>query len=225
MTTTLTPTWRPNRNTLRFTNRFLDSFAQTLCSVLFNIPLIREIVLTLGGRKATKSVVEGMRVFGVVPGGVREMINQRTHVDNIYLRTGFLRMSYRKQLDIVPGYMFDETTVFEPVDNLPDFIVSIQNYVEKKIGVGLCIWRGRWNLLFNLIPKRGRYVTAIGRVLKFDDVKNLSEDDAIQLWLEKVKTELHRLFDEIKKKEQRRLNVEMKISLIESSRRNRTKKE
>lgn len=200
-----------------------DEIFAASASVLFYIPVIREVVMALGGRKATKSVVEGMRVFGVVPGGVKEMINQGIGVDEIYLRTGFLRMAFRKRLDVVPGYMFDETTVYTPIIG-PRFIKRIQDYAEGTFGVGLCLWKGRWGVPFNPIPNPGRYVHGVGRILEYDSVKHLKEDEAVGKWLEEVTAEIKRLFAELQEKEGRRRDVELRVTVLQSRRTKAAKK-
>jgi len=76
----------------------LDDIFTAAASVLFYIPVIRDIVLTLGGRVASPEVLDGMKMFALAPGGIHEMIRQGDGVDRIYLRTGFLRFAIKKQV-------------------------------------------------------------------------------------------------------------------------------
>jgi len=154
-------------------------------------------------------------VFGLVPGGVHEMISQQPGVDRIFLRTGFLRMALRKKLDLVPCYMFDECSAYKPL-KVPDWVTAVQLWLNRTFGVGICLWKGRWGVPFNLIPNKGRYVHGFGRILKFDEVRGMSEDEAVQFWLEKFVEEEKRLFLELQKVEKRRLDVTLEITILKT---------
>ncbi|GMI57881.1 hypothetical protein ScalyP_jg10685 [Parmales sp. scaly parma] len=193
----------------------VDDIFAVSAKILFFVPVLRELVLTLGGRIASLAVVEKLKVFGLVPGGVHEMISQQPGVDRIFLRTGFLRMALRKKLDLVPCYMFDECSAYKPL-KVPDWVTAVQLWLNRTFGVGICLWKGRWGVPFNLIPNKGRYVHGFGRILKFDEVRGMSEDEAVQFWLEKFVEEEKRLFLELQKVEKRRLDVTLEITILKT---------
>ena len=47
----------------------LDTIFAAAAKSLFYIPVIREMVITLGGRIASPEVLAGMKTFGLAPGG------------------------------------------------------------------------------------------------------------------------------------------------------------
>ena len=58
-----------------------DDFYAAAARILFFVPVLRDLVITLGGRIASPSVLNGMKAFGLAPGGVHEMIRQEDGVD------------------------------------------------------------------------------------------------------------------------------------------------
>jgi hypothetical protein len=56
----------------------LDEIFTAAATILFYIPLLRDLVITLGGRIASPEVLSGMKMFALAPGGIHEMIRYAT---------------------------------------------------------------------------------------------------------------------------------------------------
>lgn len=52
----------------------LDEIFTAAATILFYIPVLRDLVITLGGRIASPEVLSGMKMFALAPGGIHEMI-------------------------------------------------------------------------------------------------------------------------------------------------------
>ena len=189
---------------------------------LFLIPLLREVVLTLGGRVASPAVVAQMATFGIAPGGVHEMVRQEDGVDRIYLRRGFARLCVRRGgLSLVPCYAFDENSLYRPLF-LGDLPRRAQRWAHRRLGVGVPFWTGGLGIPFNPVPRRGEYVLGIGRPIDVRDVitqlggASASEDLVVDKVLEMYILELRRLFQELKDKTGRRKDAVLIIDILET---------
>ncbi|GMI05364.1 hypothetical protein TrRE_jg12769 [Triparma retinervis] len=193
----------------------LDDIFTAAASVLFYIPIIRDIVITLGGRVASPEVLNGMKMFALAPGGIHEMIRQDEKADRIFLRTGFLRFAIKKQLDITPIYLFDENSVYKPLSNLPKSLVTFQRYCHRKFGIGFSMWKGRWDIPFNPIPYKCEYLVGVGVPIPIDTVKGVKDDDeAIEILMDKYVAEVKRLFKEMQEETGRRGDVKLVVERL-----------
>ena len=90
----------------------IDKIRYLSASVLFKIPVIREIALWTGCVDARKAVAEGLLNKGyscfVLPGGEAEQIRTVYQEERIFLknRKGFVKLSMSKGVPIVPVYVF-----------------------------------------------------------------------------------------------------------------------
>ncbi|GMI24616.1 hypothetical protein TeGR_g1804 [Tetraparma gracilis] len=196
----------------------LDDIFTAAATVLFYIPVVREVVITLGGRIASPNVLAKMKMFALAPGGVHEMIRQSDDVDRVFLRTGFIRFALKKKLDINVIYLFDENTCYKPISNLPAPLVAFQRWVHRNLGAGLCIWRGRWGVPFNLVPYPGDYTVGVGRPIPIALADGMEEDAAIEFLMEKYIAELRRLFKELQEDTGRRKNVKLEVERLQTRR-------
>jgi hypothetical protein len=194
----------------------LDDVFTAAASVLFYIPLLRDLVITLGGRIASPTVLSKMKIFALAPGGIHEMIRQGPETDRIFLRTGFLRFAIKKKLDINVIYLFDENECYKPISGLPKFVVTAQRWVHRTIGAGFSIWKGRWGIPFNPIPYPVPYVTAVGRPILIKQVEGMEEDAAIEFLMDLYIKELKRLFKELQEDTGRRQHVTLEIERLQS---------
>lgn len=163
-------------------------------SSLFYIPLFRDIILTLGGRVASPEMLASLRLFGIAPGGVHEMLHQVPGSDTCFLRTGFLRLAVQKQVPVIPCYLWGETLTYRPMKP-PAALARFQRLLHKGLGIGLPIWTGRWGIPLNPLPYPGKYLVAVGRPLHPPEGK--SEDEAVASLLHDYEQEQRRLFNEM----------------------------
>jgi hypothetical protein len=117
--------------------------------------------------------------------------------------------------------MFDENECFKPL-YINEFFAKIQKFVHRKFGIGLCFWRGRWNIPFNPLPYPGEYVVAMGRPIRYEDYKKYAlegqegEDKAVELLMIAYQNEIKRLFQELKDDTGRRQDVELEIHVLQT---------
>jgi 2-acylglycerol O-acyltransferase 2 len=128
-------------------------------------------------RDATKTIVdraiqEKSRI-GLSPGGIAEMFVPTTHPNEEYAllaqRKGFIRMSIKHNVPIVPIYVFGATKMFHRL-SLP----SIFERLSKWFKLSLCIFYGRLGLP---IPFRQKLLYVIGHPLFPPSLTHLSHSD------------------------------------------------
>ncbi|GMH93637.1 hypothetical protein TrVE_jg2041 [Triparma verrucosa] len=195
----------------------MDDIFTAAATILFYIPFLRDLVITLGGRIASPEVLEGMKMFALAPGGIHEMIRQGENHDRLYLRTGFIRFALRKNLDVCPIYLFDENECYKPISDLPEWCVTFQRWCHRRIGLGFSIWKGRWGIPFNPLPNGCEYVVGVGRPIdtaKFRDMED--QDEAIEKVMELYIAEVRRLFKELQTDTGRRKDVVLEIERLQS---------
>eukprot|EP00518_Triparma_eleuthera_P023323 CAMPEP_0197545880 /NCGR_PEP_ID=MMETSP1320-20131121/742_1 /TAXON_ID=91990 /ORGANISM="Bolidomonas sp., Strain RCC2347" /LENGTH=339 /DNA_ID=CAMNT_0043105421 /DNA_START=15 /DNA_END=1031 /DNA_ORIENTATION=+ len=195
----------------------LDDIFTAAAKVLFYVPVLRELVITLGGRVASPEVLDGMKMFALAPGGIHEMIRQGSKVDRVYLRTGFVRFALKKELDICPIYLFDENECYKPIDGLPNWLVTFQRWCHRRLGVGFSIWRGRWNVPFNPLPYPCEYVVGVGKPIDTRKHRGMEDRErAIEEVMELYIEEVRRLFKELQEDTGRRKDVVLEIERLKS---------
>ncbi|GMH64920.1 hypothetical protein TL16_g04074 [Triparma laevis f. inornata] len=188
----------------------LDEIFTAAATILFYIPFLRDLVITLGGRIASPEVLEGMKMFALAPGGIHEMIRQGEKSDRLYLRTGFIRFALRKDLDVCPIYLFDENECYKPISNLPQWLVTFQRWCHRRVGLGFSIWKGRWGIPFNPLPYGVEYVVGVGRPIdttKYRDMED--QDEAIELVMALYIAEVRHHKDEVRSEERSDEDVEL----------------
>lgn len=91
-----------------------------VASVLFYIPIIREILLLIGAREITGAAVKKLLTgtsysIAMIPGGIHEQICTRHYADRHYVqkKLGFIRVALQHGLHIVPMYGFGENQLFK----------------------------------------------------------------------------------------------------------------
>jgi len=126
----LTSAWKEKFPGIEF-----DPLGATL---VFMVPMVRDISLWLGGRDVTRKSInlalKSNRSIGLVPGGQAEMRESRSFSDEIVLirrHKGFIRMAIENGADLVPMYSFGELGIF---DNI--YLPKIQNWFLRRIGFG-----------------------------------------------------------------------------------------
>jgi|Transcript_27332 hypothetical protein len=88
-------------------------------SVLFRIPILRELALAAGGVDASRSVVERMLrkglSIGVLTGGEQEQILSAKGEHTVYImkRKGIMKLALKHGVPIVPCYCFGETDLYD----------------------------------------------------------------------------------------------------------------
>ena len=166
-------------------------------SVLFYIPIIRELSLWTSCINASRGTAENAldngRSLVVLPGGEIEQIMTEFGKEKVYLskRKGFIKLAMRKDVSVVPMYVFGCSDYFVT----SNFLFGLRYKLVKSLGVCIPICFG---LLGSMCPLPKTTTIVTGKPLKFEmagsDPTAQELDDAHALFTK----ELIALFDEHK---------------------------
>lgn len=149
-------------------------------SVIFRIPLFRELLLWAGCVDASKATARKMLKSGkslfIYPGGEKEQMLTRNEQQRAYIRTrkGYARLALESGSDVIPAYCFGETDLFKV--RLP--LEGLRMFICDKLHIALPIATGVWGIPFPfclpLRPRNGLYL-AVGKPLR--PSKQLAAED------------------------------------------------
>lgn len=131
-------------------------------SILFRVPIVREMSLWFGGVEATRSNVERLLRANahvvVWPGGLDEA-NHIDHPSDVYIRsrTGFIRLAIKHNVPVLPVFVFGELDALSAFNLFPTFLA---NFIQKTFRASTTGAIGRWNLF---IPRRVPFDMCIGK--------------------------------------------------------------
>jgi 2-acylglycerol O-acyltransferase 2 len=137
-------------------------------SVLFMIPLVREMAMWTGCVDARRSVAERALKKGnsilVLPGGEAEQIRTVYGKDKIYLkdRKGFVKLAMRHGVPIVPAYAFGVSDYYHT--SMACFGPRL--WLQKTLGVCIPLAAGLWGSVFCPLPVKTTIV--FGAPLSFE---------------------------------------------------------
>jgi 1-acyl-sn-glycerol-3-phosphate acyltransferase len=113
-------------------------------SVLFRIPLAREIALWTRCVDARRTVAEGLLdnqySILVLPGGMDEQLLTQYQKETIYLRKrkGFIKLSLRKGVPVVPVYVFGSSDQFVT----SNICFGVRHWIMKNLKICIPLARG-----------------------------------------------------------------------------------
>mmetsp|Transcript_54777 Transcript_54777/g.94465 ORF Transcript_54777/g.94465 Transcript_54777/m.94465 type:complete len:251 (+) Transcript_54777:3-755(+) len=163
-----------------------------VASVLFYVPLIREIVLFIGCREVTQDnvskIVKNKFSVAMIPGGIYEQVQTRHDQERCYVmkKLGFIRLAIQLGVDIVPMYGFGENQLF----TIHSFGQAFRLALLKKLRVGLPLVSGR----FGLVPHAIEIVHVYGRPIKVGEACAKPTDAQVEEVYKKYVAEFTRLF-------------------------------
>jgi 2-acylglycerol O-acyltransferase 2 len=123
-------------------------------TVLFRLPICREIALWTGAIDARRSVAEALldrgRSFIVLPGGEAEQIRTVHGKERVYLksRKGFIKLALRKGVPVVPVYIFGASDYYYT----SNMFFGPREWLQKTFGVCIPLAIGRWGSLICPLP-------------------------------------------------------------------------
>jgi len=172
-------------------------------SVLFLIPVIKEILLFLGCVDASSytchyNLKRGRSIL-IFIGGEKEQLMTEPGNHKIYLRSrkGFVKLALQYGCDLIPMYAFGENEVY----HTSRFAEGFRSWLQHNFKLGIPIFFGYWGVPFGLVPKKVEIGLEIGKpikVTKFEKGKITNKDiDALH---ETFMKEMIRLFDRTKAK-------------------------
>jgi len=115
-------------------------------SVLFFIPLLREILLWWGCVDASKRTAEfnlrKKRSLQIYVGGEKEQLLTKEHEAKIFIhdRKGFVKLALKHRVCIVPCYVFGENELY----TTSNFAIGFRKWLQKTFAIGVPICFGRW---------------------------------------------------------------------------------
>jgi len=118
-------------------------------SIVFRIPIYRDIVLWLGvvdaGIKTAKKLLDSGRNLYLVPGGIMEQMLTIEGRQQVFLnnRKGFVRLAVEYGADLVPIYTFGETNLY----SVSNFLINFRMWIYKKFQIATPIFYStRWGI-------------------------------------------------------------------------------
>ena len=166
-------------------------------SVMFNCPVLREILLWSGGREVSAASIrhclKQKRSILLVPGGQREMLHSRADPYNITYVTkhkGFVRMAIENGVQLVPVLSLGETFCLENI-----YLPTLQSWFLKYTGVGFPIFPfGRW---YSPIANQVPITLVFGKPMEVEQKDEPTEEE-VESMHKKYYDYVQQLFDEYK---------------------------
>ncbi|KDO23193.1 hypothetical protein SPRG_10001 [Saprolegnia parasitica CBS 223.65] len=120
-------------------------------SIVFRIPLYRELLLWLGVVDASRSVAHRVLSSGkslvILVGGIQEQMLAEYQKHHVFLRSrkGFVKLAIQHGAAIVPVYAFGENDLFRP----STFLLPLRQWIARKFLIAIPLYVGPtwWNPL------------------------------------------------------------------------------
>ena len=128
--------------------------------------------------------------FVLYVGGMAELFFSSPVRETVFLkgRKGFIKLALREGADVIPTYLFGNTSVLSALTHGPLAELS------RKLGVSVTLFWGRYYLP---LPKAVPITNVRGRPLGLPHIPNPTDDD-VNLWHAKYCDELQALFERYK---------------------------
>jgi len=165
-------------------------------SVLFFIPLIRELVLLLNVRSVSReSIVRSLKGgFSVAlnPGGIYEMVHTSHEQEQIFVqnRLGFIRLAMEAGVPLLCMYSFGENQVF----HAHTFALKQRRWVAKRLRVGIPLPTGRFGV--PLLPLPTKVTLVVGNAVDVGPPNPAPSDAEVDAVFRAYVAEMGRIFKE-----------------------------
>ncbi|KAL1521998.1 hypothetical protein AB1Y20_021643 [Prymnesium parvum] len=132
-------------------------------SVLFKIPLLRDLLLLLGVREATPAtcdaILQSGRSVALNPGGIWEQVHTSHRREVLHLQPGlgFIRLAMRHGVPLVPTYGFGENQLYE---SYGEWTLPLRQWIADRFRVGIPLVRGRY---CSPLPLPTKHTLVVGR--------------------------------------------------------------
>ena len=125
-------------------------------------------------------------------GGIAELFKSSRKEERLYLknRKGFIKIALREGADIIPIYLFGNTSCLTVLKN--KFLASL----SRKLQMSLTYFWGKWMLP---IPRDVKLIYVRGKPLGLPHIPEPTDED-LEKWHGKYCEEVKRLFDSYKEK-------------------------
>eukprot|EP00615_Pteridomonas_danica_P004868 CAMPEP_0114336176 /NCGR_PEP_ID=MMETSP0101-20121206/5532_1 /TAXON_ID=38822 ORGANISM="Pteridomonas danica, Strain PT" /NCGR_SAMPLE_ID=MMETSP0101 /ASSEMBLY_ACC=CAM_ASM_000211 /LENGTH=250 /DNA_ID=CAMNT_0001468011 /DNA_START=332 /DNA_END=1084 /DNA_ORIENTATION=+ len=169
-------------------------------SVIFYVPIMRELLLILGcrdaGKKTIASLLEKNRSLGCSPGGTWEQLHTDSAQEQCFVmpNVGFLRLAMKHGRPVVPIYAFGENQLYTTYNIGLDF----RKWLARKYHLGVSVATGRFGLPFPLLPHPTKVTIVSGLSVDLGPVNENPTVEELAVAFEKYSAELHRVFEKYK---------------------------
>lgn len=175
-----------------------------VASILFSVPLVREMILLFGARDASSRMMsrclESGRSVGLNTGGIWEQLHVDDSREVLYLQPnlGFIRLALKHGVPIVPSYAFGETQLYRTSKTL----LGLRQWLARRFRIGIPAAQGRpFGLPFPLpvmpYPTKWTYVVGMPVATSPTPVAKPTDEQVNEV-LERWRKEVLRLFNEHK---------------------------
>jgi hypothetical protein len=171
----------------------------SLCgaSALFYVPIVREILLLLGVRDASKRTMRALlaakRSIGMQPGGVWEQLHTDHKKEQCFCmrKLGFMRLAMEHGMPIVVVYAFGENQLY----TTHNVAYKLRRWVAETLYLGIPVITGRWGLLFPVIPHATPITIVAGQPIPVGPPNPNPSAAELKVIYDKYEQELHRIFN------------------------------
>ena len=166
-------------------------------SILFRIPILRELLLLLGGREATRSTIRSLLADGccvaVNPGGIHEQVHTSHRQEAVYAqeRLGFVRLAMAAGKPIIPSYCFGENQLFRTTAALR----PLQLWILRKLRIGLPLFSGVLGIPFGP-PLPTRCSIVVGHEVSTGPPNADPSEEQVEEVFERYCAEIRQIFSE-----------------------------
>jgi hypothetical protein len=171
----------------------LQRFPTAVATVVLQLPILKHVVGMFGlidaSRKRLAKHLESGKSCVLYPGGIAELFLSSPQEEHILARKGFIRLALSTGADVVPLYLFGNTTVLQV------FKHPVLKKISRKFGVTLTLFWGRWGLPLPHAAEKLIYVR--GPPLGMPKIADPTPAD-VDKWHGRYVSELTRLFDTYK---------------------------
>lgn len=169
-------------------------------SVLFKVPLLRELLLLLRVREANQRTLDAILSSGhtvaLNPGGLVEQVHSTHKEESIHLqpRLGFIRLAMRHGVPILPSYGFGENQLYRSAW-YAEKTLPLRRWLADHWRVGLpAVW-GRFGTIF---PFPTHHVYVVGNPVPTGPPNSDPTAEQVDEVLGRWKAEVQRIFNEHK---------------------------
>lgn len=181
-------------------------------SILFFIPIIREILLLWGNVDAGGATahynLNRRRSLMIFIGGEKEQLLTQPNHHQIVIRErkGFIKLSLQYGCSLVPMYCYGENELYF----VSDFLLDFRKYLQHNFQIGIPICFGVFG---TLIPYKNALSIEMGRPIQVEKIakENITQQNIDDLHQQFV-AEMERFFERTKKKYG--VPADVKLSII-----------
>jgi len=189
--------WRGDR----IKNFFRHDWRMLAASVLFRIPIVREMSLLFGAmdasRPACHTILKQGKSLVLWPGGLDEA-NTLTDDDSVRLRTrsGFVRLAVEYGIPIVPVFTFGELECVSAWSPWPTWVVDT---LRRRFRTSTALFVGRWG---TFLPRRVPLNMCIGAPIPVRKLAPTEKghDEEVAVAYEAYRAAIAALYEENKEK-------------------------